>query len=188
MATDTTLRDAPSVVRTLAVGPELQPSGGTHFRVWAPKRRRVDVVFFSADGKPTGAVVPLESEARGFFSGFAADAGSGTQHKFRLDGIESFPDPVSHFQPEGPHGPSALVDHRRFPWTDANWRGISIRGQVIYELHIGTFTPGGTYESAKEKLPRLKDLGITVVELMPLACFPGEFGWGYDGVNLYAPY
>jgi len=183
----TTLREAPSITRKLSIGPELQPSGGTHFRVWAPKRKSVDVVLFGANGRPTDQPVPLENEDS-YFSGLVAEAHAGTRYKFRLDGGDTFPDPASHFQPEGPHGPSAVVDHRAFQWTDAGRTGLGIRGQVIYELHLGTFTPGGTYDSAKEKLPLLKDLGITVVELMPVACFPGKFGWGYDGVNLYAPY
>lgn len=180
------LKEPQSVTRTLAAGPELQPDGGTHFRVWAPKRRSIEVVFF--DGEETTKSFHLEREAYGYFSALIPAANAGTRYKLRVDGKESFPDPASHWQPDGPHGVSVVVDHSKFDWTDKNWRGISIRGQVIYELHIGTFTPDGTYDSAKEKLSRLKDLGITVIEVMPVACFPGEFGWGYDGVNPYAPY
>src|SRR6185312_8070655 len=185
---NTSLKETPVVTRVLAVGPELQPSGGTHFRVWAPKRRSVDVMLLPAGAAGSSRAMPLEPEGSGYFSGLIAEASAGTQYKLRLDGGESFPDPASHYQPDGPHGNSVVVDHRAFPWTDSKWRGVSIRGQVIYELHIGTFTPGGTYASAKEKLPLLKDLGVTVIEIMPVACFPGEFGWGYDGVGLYAPY
>jgi maltooligosyltrehalose trehalohydrolase len=185
---NTTLREALPVTRTLSVGPELQISGGTHFRVWAPKRRTVEVALFDADDNPKGNLVALEAEGDGYFSGLLAEAGPGARYKLALDGGEAFPDPASHFQPDGPHGHSVVVDHRAFPWTDSNWSGVSIRGQVIYELHIGTFTPGGTLEAAKEKLPSLRDLGVTVIEVMPVACFPGEFGWGYDGVSLYAPY
>lgn len=181
----TSFKDIPAVTRSLAVGPQVQPAGGTHFRVWAPKRRSVDVMLFDA-----GPIEPiaLEAEGNGYFSGLIGESVAGTRYKLRLDGGEAFPDPASHFQPDGPHGPSVVVDHSIFPWTDSDWRGVCIRGQVIYELHIGTFTPGRSYESAKEKLPLLRDLGITVIEIMPVACFPGEFGWGYDGVNLYAPY
>ena len=182
----TTLPEVPAFTRMRAVGAELQPSGGAHFRVWAPKRHRVDVLLLKSNGETP--IFPLDSEADGYFSGLVAEATAGTHYKFRLDGGDSFPDPASQYQPEGPHGPSEIVDHRSFRWTDANWRGVGIRGQVIYELHIGTFTPDGTYESAKEKLPFLKELGVTVIEVMPVACFPGDFGWGYDGVNLYAPY
>jgi maltooligosyltrehalose trehalohydrolase len=185
---NTTLREALPVTRTLSVGPELQISGGTHFRVWAPKRRTVEVALFEADDNPKGNPVRLEAESNGYFSGLLTEAGPGARYKFVLNGGEAFPDPASHLQPDGPHGHSVVVDHRAFPWTDSHWRGVSIRGQVIYELHIGTFTPGGTYEAAKEKLPSLRDLGVTVIEVMPVACFPGEFGWGYDGVSLYAPY
>lgn len=185
---NTSLREAPPpVTRTLAVGPEVQIVGGTHFRLWAPKRRTVELAFFSPDGKTTGRQVPLEAED-GYFSGLVPEARPGAGYKFVLDGGEAFPDPASHFQPDGPHGHSVVVDHRAFEWTDSSWRGVSIRGQVMYELHIGTFTPGGTYENAKEKLPLLRDLGVTVIEVMPVACFPGNFGWGYDGVHLYAPY
>jgi maltooligosyltrehalose trehalohydrolase len=185
---NTTLREALPVTRTLSVGPELQISGGTHFRVWAPKRRTVEVALFDADDNPKGNLVALEAEGDGYFSGLLAEAGPGARYKLALDGGQAFPDPASHFQPDGPHGHSVVVNHRAFPWTDSNWSGVSIRGQVIYELHIGTFTPGGTYETAKEKLASLRDLGVTVIEVMPVACFPGEFGWGYDGVSLYAPY
>ena len=181
------LKEPQSVTRTLAVGPELQSSGGTHFRVWAPKRRSVEIVFFEGD-RESAKSFPLEREENGYFSALLSEGPAGTRYKLRVDRKESFPDPASHWQPDGPHGASAVVDHRKFAWTDENWRGVGIRGQVIYELHIGTFTPDGTYESAKEKLLLLKELGVTVVEVMPVACFPGEFGWGYDGVNLYAPY
>jgi maltooligosyltrehalose trehalohydrolase len=184
---NTVLKEPQSVTRTLAVGPELRPGGGTHFRVWAPKRRSVEVIFFDGD-RESRKSFSLDREDDGYFSALISDANAGTRYKLRVDGKETFPDPASHWQPDGPHGASAVVDHTKFAWTDKNWRGISIRGQVIYELHIGTFTPGGTYESAKQKLPLLKELGITVVEVMPVACFPGDFGWGYDGVNLYAPY
>ena len=160
---------------------------GAHFRVWAPKRSRVDVAFMRASNAPS-AFVPLKKEDNGYFSGWVDQAQAGSLYQFRLDGGGSFPDPASHFQPHGPHGPSQVVDHRSFRWTDARWPGVSIHGQVIYELHIGTFTPEGTYRSAQQKLMQLKDLGVSVIEMMPVACFPGKFGWGYDGVNLFAPY
>src|SRR5262249_21353985 len=97
------------------------------------------------------------------------------------------PDPVSRFQPEGPHKFSQIVDPGKFRWTDNNWPGVKMDGQVVYEMHFGTFTKEGTYRAAKEQLEYLADLGITVLEIMPLADFAGEFGWGYDGVNLFAP-
>src|SRR5204863_2031838 len=92
------------------------------------------------------------------------------------------------FQPLGPHGPSQVVDASRFEWTDDAWGGLELPGQVLYELHVGTFTQEGTWAAALEELPELADLGITVIELMPVVEFPGRFGWGYDGVDLFAPF
>ena len=100
---------------------------------------------------------------------------------------QAYPDPASRFQPEGPHGPSQIIDPSRFAWTDGAWRGCELEGQIVYELHIGAFTQEGTWASALAQLPGLAELGITVLEVMPVADFPGRFGWGYDGVNLYAP-
>jgi maltooligosyltrehalose trehalohydrolase len=160
----------------------VQPAGGVHFRVWAPARKRVEVAL---DG---GAAFPLEAERGGYFSGFAATAGHGTRYRFRLDDSpDLYPDPASRFQPEGPHGPSQVVDPSRFAWTDQGWRGVGLRGQVLYEMHIGTFTRAGTWAAAARELPELAAAGITVLEVMPVAEFPGRFGWGYDGVNLFAP-
>src|SRR5262249_61530593 len=105
----------------------------------------------------------------------------------RLDGPDSYPDPASRFQPEGPHGPSQLIDPGRFAWTDRAWKGVALAGQIIYEIHIGTFTREGTWAAAAGQLPELAAAGFTVIEVMPVAEFPGTFGWGYDGVNLFAP-
>lgn len=169
--------------RRLPVGAEYQPREGTHFRVWAPAVRRVDVVFEDPSLKPCA----LDAEPDGHFSAHVAGAKPGTRYRFRLDGGDAFPDPASRWQPEGPHGPSEVVALDAYPWTDHDWRGITPRGQVLYELHVGTFTPEGTYAAAEQHLPFLKELGITVIELMPVNEFNGPFGWGYDGVNLYAP-
>ena len=133
------------------------------------------------------AELPLERSQEGFFSCTCGDAPAGSRYRFRLDGGEAFPDPASRFQPEGPHGPSEVVDSAAFPWTDHAWPGISLEGQVIYEMHLGTFTEGGTWRSAAEKLEYLRDTGITVLEIMPVAEFPGRWGWGYDGVQPFAP-
>lgn len=135
----------------------------------------------------SGDAVELSREAGGYFYGLAPDAAAGSLYRFRLDGGEAFPDPASRFQPLGPHGPSEVVDPSRFRWTDSAWRGIAIEGQVIYEMHIGTFTREGTWEAARRELPELAAAGITAVEVMPVADFPGRFGWGYDGVGLFAP-
>jgi maltooligosyltrehalose trehalohydrolase len=128
----------------------------------------------------------LRGEGNGYFSGPVAEAKTGMLYRFVLD-EGTFPDPASRFQPEGPHGPSQIVDPTAFKWTDDRWPGVSREGQVIYEMHIGTFTPEGTWAAAQEELPELAQLGITVLEVMPVADFPGRFGWGYDGVNLFAP-
>ena len=167
--------------RRLSAGVETQPDGTASVRVWAPDRDRVD---FAIDG---GAIHPLERETGGFFRGIVAGAVPGTRYWFRLDGDRLRPDPVSRSQPDGPHGPSAIVDASAFTWTDAAWGGIDPQGQVLYELHVGTFTQAGTWAAAATELGALADLGVTVIEMMPVADFSGRFGWGYDGVNLYAP-
>ncbi len=154
---------------------------GVHFRVWAPLRTGVEVVI-----GPQSSTA-LQGEGGGYFSGFVSGAGPGTRYRFRLDGGESFPDPVSRFQPEGPHGPSEVVDPSSFPWSDKDWPGLELEGQVISEIHIGTFTPEGTWDAARRELPELAEAGITIVEVMPVADFPGRFNWGYDGVGLFAP-
>jgi len=133
-------------------------------------------------------VIALDAEPNGYFSGINPDAAEGSLYRYRLDGGDSYPDPASRFQPDGPHGPSEVIDPSIFKWTDQGWTGCSLKGQVIYELHIGTFTPEGTWDAARRELKELAELGITVVELMPVSEFPGRFGWGYDGVGLYAPY
>src|SRR5262249_27575882 len=170
--------------RCLPVGAEVVPGGGVHFRVWAPRRRRVAVVV---DGPAGSFVAELEPEAMGYFSGRVANAAAGTRYRYRLDGGGPFPDPAARSQPQGPHAPSPVVDPSAFTWTDHSWRGVRLEGQVIYELHVGTFTREGTWEAAARELPELAAAGITVLEVMPVADFPGRFGWGYDGVNLYAP-
>jgi maltooligosyltrehalose trehalohydrolase len=168
--------------RRLPIGAELVERDLAHFRVWAPAVKRVDVVF--ADG---GTAASLVAEPDGYFSG-TADARAGIRYGFRLDGGEKlYPDPASRFQPEGPHGLSEIVDATAFTWTDRGWQGPSRTGQVLYELHVGTFTREGTWEAASRELPELAALGITVIEMMPVADFEGRFGWGYDGVDQFAP-
>jgi len=154
---------------------------GTEFRVWAPDASLVSVV---RDGRND---VPMEKTADGYFSVVLNDCHSGDLYRFRVDGEDPLPDPASRFQPQGVHGPSKVIDPSTFKWTDRHWRGIARENLVFYELHIGTFTPEGTFRSAAEKLRELQDLGITAVELMPVADFPGCRNWGYDGVSLFAP-
>jgi maltooligosyltrehalose trehalohydrolase len=174
--------------RHFPIGAEPLPDGRTQFRVWAPKAKRLDLVLEeSAENDAHRTFRALEPETGGYFSGIAP-AEPGALYRFRVDGADNFhPDPASRSQPQGPHRSSCVVDPKKFTWTDHGWSGKSIRGQVIYEMHIGTFTPEGTWRSAAEQLPELVALGITVIEMMPIADFAGEFGWGYDGVDLFAP-
>jgi maltooligosyltrehalose trehalohydrolase len=141
---------------------------------------------YSSEVEP--AVFALEPEGTGYFSGLVAAASAGTLYRYRLDGEAAlYPDPASRFQPQGPHGPSRVIDPGAFPWHDQDWRGVPLEGQLLYEMHVGTFTPAGTWEAASEELPALAELGVTVLEMMPIADFVGRFGWGYDGVDLFAP-
>jgi maltooligosyltrehalose trehalohydrolase len=170
-------------VRRFPIGAEIV-EGGADLRVWAPGRRRVAV----AHGPGAERTTDLTRETGGYFAGFVPRLGAGGRYGFRLDDdTKVYPDPASRAQPDGPHGLSAVVDPRAFRWGDRGWPGVAARGQVIYELHVGTFTVEGTYEAAARELAALRDLGITVVELMPVAEFAGRFGWGYDGVDLWAP-
>jgi maltooligosyltrehalose trehalohydrolase len=168
--------------RRLQGGVELT-GDGAHARVWAPACRSVELVL-AAD--PEHGTYPLDPEPGGFFSAHVT-VRAGDRYWFRLNGSDLRPDPCSRFQPEGPHGPSQVVDPLGFVWGDEHWTGPSAADKVIYEMHVGTFTPEGTWASAARELPELARLGITVIEMMPVAEFPGRFGWGYDGVNLYAP-
>jgi maltooligosyltrehalose trehalohydrolase len=150
------------------------------FRVWAPRARRVEV-------EAEGATRPLEPEGAGWFAAAVDGAGPGTRYAFRLDGGPPRPDPCSRFQPEGVHTPSQVVAPGQFAWRDADWRGVARADLVIYELHVGTFTPDGTFAAAIERLDELVALGVTALELMPLAQTPGRWNWGYDGVGFFAP-
>jgi maltooligosyltrehalose trehalohydrolase len=163
------------VQRRRSIGAEIR-ADGVHFRVWAPAHDRVAVVI---DGRD----FPLAREERGYFSGLVTAARAGTLYRIRA-GDGAYPDPASRFQPEGVHGPSEVIDPA-FPWRE--WPGVKLKDAVIYEMHVGTFTPEGTYAAAIPHLDALASLGITVLELMPVNEFPGRFGWGYDGVDLWAP-
>lgn len=172
------------VSRRVPVGAEVQPDGSTHFRVWAPRPRDVRLVI--EDSAAGDKEITLEPEDSGYFSARVPQVGAGSRYRYRLDG-RAFPDPASRFQPDGPSGASQVIDPTEYRWRDASWRGITLRGQVLYELHVGTFTRQGTWSAAIERLPEVKDTGITTIEVMPVAEFEGRFGWGYDGVFPYAP-
>ena len=166
--------------RRYAVGAEIEPHGRVSLRLWAPRRTRVAVVM---DGRAT----VLDRDGDGWFSA-VVDGRAGSTYGFFLDDEERlYPDPASRFQPDGPHGLSQVVDPSSYVWRDADWPGISLEGQVFYELHVGTFTAEGTWAGAAHRLDRLRALGITTIQLMPIADFAGDFGWGYDGVNWFAP-
>ena len=173
--------------RKLPIGAEIQKAGA-HFRVWAPRCQTVNLVLLAADGQSERQVLPLEAEADGYFSAFSSDARPGDLYGYSLDEHRQlYPDPASRFQPRGVHGPSQLVDPSSYTWNDSDWSGVQLLGQVVYELHVGAFTPQGSWTAAAEKLTHLKDVGVTLIEIMPLADFHGEFGWGYDGVAWFAP-
>lgn len=150
------------------------------FEVWAPDAARVEA-------EVDGARHPMRpDEDRPGWWRCRAGAGPGSRYGFRLDGGSLLPDPRSRRQPDGPDGPSAVVDHTAFPWTDGGWTGRALPGGVVYELHVGTFTPEGTFDAAAARLDRLAGLGVTHVEVMPVCPFPGRHGWGYEGVSLWA--
>ena len=152
----------------------------TAFRVWAPEAERVEVDISGRRHPMAPGAVP------GWWQAEAAVACHGTDYAFRLDGGDPLPDPRSPWQPYGINGVSRTYDHSAFAWTDRGWRGGPLHGSVIYELHIGTFTPEGTLDAAIGRLGHLADLGVDTVELMPVAAFPGAHGWGYDGIHLWA--
>ncbi|HEX7318708.1 MAG TPA: malto-oligosyltrehalose trehalohydrolase [Pyrinomonadaceae bacterium] len=163
-------------------GARPQRDGSTVFRVWAPRVESLEVKVL-CEGPRT---FPLEDAGGGVFEARVDGVAAGADYIYVVNGQER-PDPVSRFQPGGVHGPSRVVDPEEFVWTDVDWKGLPLKEYVVYELHTGTFTPEGTFESIIPKLSHLKSLGITAVELMPVAEFPGARNWGYDGAHLYAP-
>lgn len=157
--------------------------GVTRWRVWAPGAKQVELVLL--DGERRRAV-PMQREGRGYFQHTEKSVPDGQRYAYRLDGDSELPDPCSLWQPDSVHGPSAVVRTDRFNWTDDGWRGLPRHDLVFYELHPGTFTPEGTFEAIIPRLSELRDLGVTAVEIMPVAQFPGSRNWGYDGVLPYA--
>jgi maltooligosyltrehalose trehalohydrolase len=171
-------------LHAMPFGAELREDGTTRFRLWAPGARRIDVAL--GVGAATGEFA-LASQPEGWFEAVRRDAPAGTRYAFRIDGDLKVPDPASRCNPDDVHAPSAVVDPRAFDWHDDTWRGRPWEEAVIYELHVGTFTLEGTFAAAVGKLDYLAELGVTALEIMPVADFPGRRNWGYDGVLPYAP-
>lgn len=165
-------------------GARLLAGGGARFRLWAPSARRVDLALTS---RPEAALLPMPARGGGWYECEVEAADASTRYAFRIDGDLLVPDPASRFNPDDVHGPSALVDPRAYAWRDAGWAGRPWQEAVVYELHVGTFTAQGSFVAAIERLDDLVQLGVTAIELMPVADFPGRRNWGYDGVLLFAP-
>ena len=169
---------------SMPFGAECLENESVRFRLWAPAARQIELCLIDAK---TSAWLPLEARDQGWFELVTDAAKPGAQYRFRVDGAKEVPDPASRFQPHDVYGPSEVIDPDAFDWQDAGWRGRRWEEAVIYELHVGSFTPSGTFSSALERLDYLADLGITAIELMPVADFPGLRNWGYDGVLPFAP-
>ncbi len=165
------------------IGPYYRGQGKAGFIVWAPLAQEISVMIL---GSETG-LVPMKKDQRGYWEAIAENTFPGALYYYRINNMIDRPDPASHFQPQGVYGPSRLIDHGSFVWEDQDWKGIPLHDYIIYELHVGAFTREGTFEAILSHLPYLTDLGITAIEIMPVAQFPGERNWGYDGVYPFAP-
>jgi maltooligosyltrehalose trehalohydrolase len=175
----------PSITTTLSaprVGTTRLPDGSWQFLLWAPHSASVSIHL-----KPVNQLIPMERLPRGYHRAVVENLPTRSRYLYRLGDGRDLPDPASRFQPEGVHGPSQLVDTSEFRWTDQNWRGRPLEGCIFYELHVGAFTPDGTFDALVPHLPQLVDLGITTIEIMPVAQFPGSRNWGYDGTYPFAP-
>lgn len=166
----------------MRIGHRYAGNGRSDFTVWAPFARTVELVL----AEPGNVMVPMNRDSSGYWHASGVSADPGTLYRYRLDGERDRPDPASHAQHDGVHGPSIVIDHTAFSWSDADWKGIGLKDLVIYELHVGTFTEQGIFDAVISRIDDLKDLGITAIELMPVAQFPGERNWGYDGVYPFA--
>ena len=171
-------------VHAMPFGAEVRADGATRFRIWAPAARRVEV---SIEVQGTRETYALRATEDGWHELVQPGIGAGARYRFVLESGVAVPDPASRFNPDDVHAPSEVIDPSAYAWRDADWRGLPWEQSVIYELHIGTFTPQGTFAAARTRLAELAALGITALELMPVADFPGKRNWGYDGVLPYAP-
>ena len=167
----------------MKIGTTLLQNGEYEFKVWAPKAEEMAVKIIS----PQEKIVKMEKDKSDYWTTRIQGISSSTRYVYKINNSDERPDPASNYQPDGIHAASEVVDHSLFDWTDENWKGIELKDYIIYEIHTGTFTNEGTFEGIIPKLEYLKELGITAVELMPVAQFPGNRNWGYDGVYHYAP-
>src|SRR3984957_5179049 len=168
--------------KAMRLGANRLADGSWEFLLWAPNAHSVGLRLLHS-----GGLLPMAPLARGYFRAAIENLEPGSRYFFQLDGARELPDPASRFQPEGVHGPSEVVDLHHFQWTDQNWRGRTLERSIFYELHVGTYTAEGTFDALISHLPELVELGITTVELMPVAQFPGSRNWGYEGVYPFAP-
>ncbi|MDI1312413.1 malto-oligosyltrehalose trehalohydrolase, partial [Prosthecobacter sp.] len=166
-------------------GAEIIPDG-VRYRIWAPERRHVEARIIPSEGG-TARTLILAMDADGYHAGVDTQGVAGDRYQYMVDGAGPFPDPASRSQPDGVHGVSSVVDPHAYAWQDSGWKCPPLRDLVLYEIHIGTFTPEGTFLAVIGKLPYLSDLGINALQIMPVADFPGARNWGYDGVSLFAP-
>ena len=163
------------------IGAHFHQGTGTRFTVWAPAAESVEVAIEGGD-----EAIGLQKDAAGYWTGNSAEVRAGARYWYVLNGAKKLPDPASLSQPEGVHKASEVIDHSTFQWTDRDWKGLEMKDLIIYELHIGTFTEAGTFDAAIERIQELLDLGITAIEIMPIAQFAGDRNWGYDGVFPFA--
>lgn len=166
----------------MRIGPVYLGNNRCEFTVWSPTSDKIELKLLNGEER----IVPMKKDKSHYWTAIAENVPPGTLYYFRINGETERPDPASNYQPQDVHGPSEVVDHSSYRWNDEDWHGVSITNLVIYELHVGTFTGQGTFESVINRLDDLRNLGITAIELMPVAQFPGERNWGYDGVYPYA--
>ncbi len=183
MSSEVTTSSRAKSSAAIQLGPRFNDDGTVTFQVWAPRHQSLSIVLVNEAGAST---IPMSRDERGVFTA-KHHSKNGDRYWVELPDGTRRPDPASRFQPDGVHGPSQLVDTQAFRWNTQNWRGLPKQSLIVYEMHLGAFTRQGTYQSAIERLPELVELGVTAIELMPLAETAGARNWGYDGVNFYAP-
>lgn len=169
-------------LQRVQIGANYLGDGRCEFSVWAPSLQEVAVQIIS----PQQRLLPMQRDEEGYWKVTVSDIDPETQYYYKLEGVTDRADPASHFQPQGVHGPSQVVEHSKFVWSDAGWSGVPLESMIIYELHVGTFTSEGTFEGMIPHLKELSELGVNAIEIMPVAQFPGKRNWGYDGVYPFA--